>query len=298
MAMEQRQYGAQPEVWEPLAPEEAWGLKRKFGETAIYVSGGTLLRTQWENETRPLPDHMISLADIAEMKGIVVTDGFASIGAVETLNDCRGSDVLRSRCPLLAKAIGYIAAPAVRHLATLGGNIGSLIGDAVPALLALDAQLLLYQDHARRRMSLRQWLEGAGGARQPDDLLLRVLIPIHEQDGGDVADGGFAFYEKVGRRESFTPSLATVAGTGHVDDSGLLFDVRLTAGGGTAIPHRLTEAEAALNGTALSEGTLSIVHEIIKRQYAAAGGLFAGSDYRKEASANLITAQFWKLLKK
>ncbi|MDF2836446.1 MAG: molybdopterin dehydrogenase FAD-binding [Paenibacillus sp.] len=293
MAMEYSRFGEAPEVWEPRTVEEAWLLRRKFGETAIYVSGGTLIRTQWENETRRVGDHLISLANIAELKGIVLSEGTASIGAAETLNDCKGNKALEAGCPIMAKAIGGIAAPSIRHLATIGGNIGSLIGDAIPALLALDAELLVYQEHGRRRLALREWLEGAGGARWQDDLVIRVLVKTKQ-----AGDESFAFYEKVGRRESFTPSLATVAGAGTVDENGELKEVRLSAGGGAAIPHRLTAAEDALNGTSLSEATLSVVHEMIKRQYAAAGDLFAGTDYRKEASANLITAQFWKLLRK
>lgn len=298
MAVEMSSSNEQPEVWEPRSAEEAWRLKRRFGEKAIYVAGGTLLRTQWENETRRMEEHLISLASIAEMKGVYVTAGTASIGAAESLNDCKSSESLREYCPLLAKAIAQIAAPSVRHLATIGGNIGSLIGDAVPALLALDAELLVYQAHGRRQLTLRQWLEGGSdGVRQPDDLVLRVLIPRTVRDGQDRAQG-FAFYEKLGRRESFTPSQATVAGTGVIDESGAMSDVRLSAGGGTAIPHRLTQAEGVLNGSSLSGETLSVVYEMIKRQYAAAGDLFAGAEYRKEASANLITAQLWKLLKK
>jgi carbon-monoxide dehydrogenase medium subunit len=293
MAMEYALSGGTPEVWEPRTVEEAWLLKRKFGETAIYVSGGTLIRTQWENETRRVGDHLISLANIAELKGIVLSEETARIGAAETLNECKGNKALEEGCPILAKAIGAIAAPSIRHLATIGGNISSLIGDAIPALLAVDAELLLYQEQGRRRLTLREWLEGAGGVRRQDDLVIRVLIKTKP-----VGEDHFAFYEKVGRRESFTPSLATVAGTGTVNENGELAEVRLSAGGGAAIPHRLTGAEDALNGASLSEAALSVVHEMIKRQYSAAGDLFAGTDYRKEASANLITAQFWKLLKK
>ncbi|MHA6484289.1 FAD binding domain-containing protein [Paenibacillus sp. strain BS8-2] len=293
MAMEYRQSGEQSIVWEPRTVEEAWALKRKFGETAAYVSGGTLIRTQWENETRPRGEHLISLANIVEMKGIVLTEEIASIGAGETLNECKGNHALEAGCPLLVTAIKQIAAPSVRNLATLGGNIGSLIGDSIPALLAMDAEVLMYQDHTRRRLSVREWLEGAAGVRQRDDLVIRVFVPVRIQ-----SDQQFAFYEKVGRRESFIPSLTTVAGTGTVRGNGEFQDVRLSAGGGAAIPHRLTQAEAVLNGTSLSEATLSGVHEMIKRQYAAAGDLFAGTDYRKEASANLITAQFWRMLKK
>lgn len=48
-------------VWQPRTLAEAWQLKRTLGEQAVIVSGGTLLRTQWEAGTAIMPGHLISL---------------------------------------------------------------------------------------------------------------------------------------------------------------------------------------------------------------------------------------------
>lgn len=298
MTMEEKRSGTSaPRLWQPSTPREAWELKSQWGERACYVSGGTLLRTQWENGVRSMPDHLISLDNLTEMRGIRFEGipGKLTIGALESLQELRQHAVLGIHAPILLQAAACIAAPSVRQLATIGGNIASLSGDAVTALLALEAILYICKgDERMLEIPLGEWIAGANGVRHVDDLIVGVAIPVREMKESDFLLP-FGFFEKLGRREAFTPSLVTVAATGSVDREGRLEGVRLTAGGGTALPHRLDEAEEALNGQRLSSTTLTQVHELIKTRYAAAGDAFAGSAYRKEVSANLIAAQLWKL---
>jgi xanthine dehydrogenase C subunit len=296
MAMEMAKQPEQQQVWQPATVEEAWLLKRRLGEIASYVSGGTLLRTQWENGVKLAPLHLISLESIQELSGVQLSEGYASIGAAMNLNECRSHEVLQQYGGLLLKAAQQIAAPSIRHMATVGGNISSLVGDSVPALMAMDAKLVVFRGSARHSLSIREWVQGTAGAREADDIICRVLIPV-DSDTPKQPDEWFQFYEKVGRREAFTPSLVTVAGEGRLSEDGVIHEVRLSAGGGSALPDRLPDAEQALSGSRLSEEMLSFIHQTIKNQYRAAEDLFAGSEYRKEASANLITSRLWKLMK-
>lgn len=296
MAMEMAKHSERQTVWQPATAEEAWLLKRRLGDTACYVSGGTLLRTQWENGVKPAPLHLISLESIEELRGVQLTEGYASIGAAMNLNECRSHEALRQYGGLLVRAIEQIAAPSIRHLATIGGNISSLVGDSVPALMAMDARLIVIRGSERLALSIRKWVQGTEGAREADDIIGRVLIPA-DPDASEQSDEWFQFYEKLGRREAFTPSLVTVAGEGRLSEDGVLREVRLSAGGGSALPDRLPDAEQALSGSRLSEEMLSFIHQSIKNQYKAAEDLFAGSEYRKEATANLITSRLWKLMK-
>lgn len=285
-----------PQVWQPQHAEEAWTLKRRLGETACYVSGGTLLRTQWENEVRPIPAHLISLESIRELRGIRRTARGISIGALTTLAECGDDEQLGSAAPSLAQAVSHVAAPSVRNLATIGGQIAGLTGDSLPALLALDAELIVYRDGGWRSESLARWLRAEDSARRPDDLICRVVL---RKETADASPGEpFRFYEKLGRREGFAPSLVTVAGCGRITDDGTVTGVRLASGGGSALPARLPEAEEALNGARLSAGMLELVHGLIRGHYDAAEDWFAGASYRKEASANMITARLWQLMKR
>lgn len=132
---------APPGVYQPRSLQEAWELKTILGEGAVYVSGGTLLRTQWEAGTAPLPRQMIDLRNIAGMGEIGLAEDYLTIGSLVSLSQCRENRDLREIAPAVQEAARNIAAPAVRNLATLGGNISSGYGDILPALLVYDAEV-------------------------------------------------------------------------------------------------------------------------------------------------------------
>ena len=70
------------------------------------------------------------------------------------------------------------------------------------------------------------------------------------------------------------------------------------AGDGSTMRKMVPEAERTRISNGLSEDMQSFIDRSIHVQYRAASDLFAGSAYRKEASANLITARLWKLIKR
>jgi carbon-monoxide dehydrogenase medium subunit len=114
----------------------------------------------------------------------------------------------------------------------------------------------------------------------------------------EVADGGktkrIFFYDKVGRREAFTPSLVTTALSGCVDESGKLGDLRIAAGGGQTTPCRLYACESLLNGRMVEPDLLYALYEQILQEYDPRGDMFASAEYRKQTAANVITAGLWK----
>jgi carbon-monoxide dehydrogenase medium subunit len=301
-------------VAEPSTLHEAWRLKQEGGAGAVYVAGGTLLRTQWENGAASAPSLIIGLDGVMEYRSIAFDHQKEElvIGALTSLEEIRRSHVVAAHVPILIQAVSAIAAPSIRRLATLGGNIASLSGDAVTALLVLDAELTLYRGGpGLERVTLKDWLEGGEYVRGNGALVLEVGIPARFANGnqagasmvngmGSAAQGefrSFGFFEKLGRREAFTPSIVTVAAMGRLDGNSRFAQVKLTAGGGAALPHRLYEAERFLNGRHVGPSSLAELHTLIMEGCASVGDLFASTDYRKEVAANLLTARLWELLK-
>ncbi|RJX40689.1 hypothetical protein D3P09_01335 [Paenibacillus pinisoli] len=285
-------------VWQPDNVEEAWRLKRSFGERSSYTAGGTLLRRQRQNGIRPEPKHLISLLGIPELHGLRLSDGAVSIGAGTALNECRQHPLLKQHGELLVTAIGQFAAPSVRHLDTIGVNISGL-GDAVPALVALNAQLVIFRGRGWGRCPILDWIQGKGGAREPDDLLVRVEIPVDSEGDADRAQEElFAFYEKSELRAAFVPTLVTVAAQDKTAEDERIAEQRIPAEGASDSSDRLTSAERRTNGSTLSDKMLGLIHEAIRGHYRAAEDLFADTNYRKETTRNLISAQLWKLMKR
>ncbi|WP_150273061.1 FAD binding domain-containing protein [Paenibacillus tepidiphilus] len=283
-----------PALRQPRSLREAWELKSACAEQAVYVSGGTLLRTQWEAGTAAVPQVLIDLRNIAGMEDVTRDDDYLTIGSLVTLTACRRSGALASAGPAAAEAARQIAAPAVRNLATLGGNIASGYGDILPALLVHDAELAVYDGNLLRVQPVEAWLERRwSGAIPPAELVAGVRLPLDQGSGGS----RLAVFRKVGRREAFTASLVTIAVTADWDAAArTLRRVRLAAGGGSGRPQRLAAAEALLEGAELSRSLLGAVYEAVEHGFASYDDPFAGEQYKKKTAGNLIVSELWQTL--
>ncbi|MDP4098725.1 FAD binding domain-containing protein [Paenibacillus sp. P96] len=275
-----------PAVRIPAVVEEAMHWKNTSEGTSCYVGGGTLLRTQWEGDAVPLPQHIIALNGIANLQGISLDNGMLSVGALTSLAECCRNPLLAVNAPLLAEAARLIGAPSIRTTATIGGNIASGIGDSIPALLVLRAQLEWHTEDGPVRIAIEDWLERIRqGIHGQEAILQRVLIPI--QSGEEV----FRF-RKIGRREAFTPSLVTVAFMGRPDSGGRWSPVTAAAGGGAGIAMRLVRTEALLqNGLT----DLSSLVQTVKEEFETFTDAFASAEYRAMTAGNLLAAELYKL---
>ncbi|MBB3127988.1 carbon-monoxide dehydrogenase medium subunit [Paenibacillus rhizosphaerae] len=300
--------GDAPNVWHPADAREAYLLKRRLGRQAVYVAGGTLLRTEWEAGSRSVSPHWIDLQRAAGMGEVFMQTGGLCIGSQVTLGTCRKHPTLTSLYPLVGKAIRCTAAPSVRNVATLGGNVCSGVGDVLPSLLLYDAELVWQNEQGREApLPLREWLElRAAGALDPDRILLAIRLPeradesgIRQASGGDDALPSLLrieVYHKVGRREAFSPSLVTTAVSAEIDAAGCFRQVKIAAGGGKAMPARLGALEAWLVGSKADLSRLPDVYERVMEEYQPAGDIFAGESYRRKTAASLIAADLWQLL--
>ncbi|CAI6025694.1 FAD binding domain-containing protein [Cohnella sp. JJ-181] len=287
-----------PSVWQPVSAEEAWRLKREIGTGASFVAGGTLLRTQWEAGLAPYPAHMIDLTGVAELSGcgpVDEEDGGWRIGAITTLAQCRSHAGLFAAYPLIMEAARTIAAPAVRNLATIGGNALSRTGDMATALLALDSELLWQNDAGTVLEPLSDWLdrERAGLSGAPG-LLIAILLPAACRMPITPNARRRCAFHKVGRREAFIPPVVNVALNVELDGDGAVADIRISAGGGTMIPARLAAAEALVRGRLPDAALLEELHAVVMGEYAPMPDPLVGEDYRRMTAANLAAAALWQ----
>lgn len=297
-----------PFVWHPRNADEAWELKRTYGADAVFIAGGTLLRTQWEAGTVIMPQHLINLGSILGSSDIGVKENCVSIGALTLLSQCRSSELLHRTHPLLVEALRNVAAPSIRNMATLGGNIASMVGDTLPALLNYDAVLYWYDGQREQSETLELWLLSltttavANLPDRKDRVLLRIELPFLEGEDLTLSQPSlnrttkrFSAFHKVGRREVFTPSVVTTALTGMIDTEGCISDVRIAAAGGQTTASRLNMLEQALNGRTLDQNVIGLAYQLVLQQFEPRGDFFASVEYRKVTAANLIVSELWTL---
>ncbi|MEK4057503.1 FAD binding domain-containing protein [Paenibacillus sp. FSL F4-0087] len=295
--------GAQPTVWQPVNLDELQALKNELSGKYYFAAGTTLLRTQWEGGLVPVPEHMISLARIPDASGVYVDGDDLVIGALTPLSHC-ATDVLLQQLPILQSAMNAIAAPSIRNMATIGGNIVSGVGDSIPALLVYDAQLYWLTDNGMEMRSLSSWLNGGrDGSRNPNDVLMRIHIPMENTPLPDANSEQTAvareisFYRKLGRRETFTASLVTIAFHGEVDIDGHWIKIAIAAGGGSGMAMRLTESEKLLLGGETSVMQASSLAASVMAEFVTYSDAFATEEYRKQTAGNMLGAGLWEALR-
>ncbi|MGC1430108.1 MAG: hypothetical protein WA822_16070, partial [Albidovulum sp.] len=103
----------------------------------------------------------------------------------------------------------------------------------------------------------------------------------------DTASGYGGSFQKVGQRRSLVISVACCAALVKADHTGRVFeDVRLALGGVGPRPIRMFEAEAALQGEAISHALI----DRVARTAAEAVGSRSRQEYRREVVVNFVRA--------
>jgi len=154
-------------------------LCRQRPEAALFSGGTWILRSQRSRRFR-LPEALVSLRGIDELRRIGRTESRIDIGAAASIQ--RILTVARTRLPrILRETLESIAPQGIRSLATLGGNVcvpeRSMTG--FPTLHILDAKLEF------RRLGSSRWVpvtssRDASGTLliQPGEVLTRIRIPL------------------------------------------------------------------------------------------------------------------------
>jgi CO/xanthine dehydrogenase FAD-binding subunit len=204
--------------------EDALAHKSRLGAAARWVAGATALQLEWteagaQSSFHPPADAvLIDISRIDCGPDVTVRDTTLRLAATASLETVRRAAPVAGRLPVLADAIGSIAALGVRHTATVGGNLAWGAGDLVPLLLALDARLITAGGGT---VSLASRI----AAPHDGSLILAVEVPL---------PAGPVIFEKVGRRAAFSPSLVTVAAVARPDS------VLCAIGGGPVPPQVAT----------------------------------------------------------
>ncbi|MCM3600490.1 FAD binding domain-containing protein [Robertmurraya korlensis] len=271
------------EVLIPTSLEQAWDLKEKFGETASFIAGGTLMQTHWAKGFN-CPLYLISLDQVNEVKGwgkdLVNGQSYTRLGASITLDFCRQNKELFH--PLLVEAARNIAAPAVRNKATIGGNIANGFGDMIPALLAMDAVITVFDGNLVHLQPFYDFIKN-----HSQSLIISVQVPDDQTKR--------FFYKKLCHRESFTPSIVTVAGTFHLNEKKELSAVRLAVSGSTTQPQRLYECERLLEGSAPTNDQLQKLFQTIEEEFTPTTDVFSTAIYKKSVAANWVVSEIARL---
>jgi len=265
----------------PSLPDALALLAREPGSWQPFA-GGTDLMVLLE-AGKLSHKRYLSLAKLADLRGIEVTDDAVTLGALTTYTEVQNQPLLRSEFPLLVAAARETGSVATQNRGTLGGNIvnASPAADSPPALLVYDAEVELVSVRGAR------WLPYHGfhtGYKKmllaPDELLCRIRLPRR-------ATAWRQYYRKVGTRKAQAISKVCFAGAALIE-RGTIRDIRIALGSVAPIVMRAVKTEDAIRNSEVTPSAIASARAALGREIAPIDDIRSTARYRLRVAQNLL----------
>ncbi len=255
--------------------------------SAAVLAGGTDLVVGARSGKRPLPESIVAIHRLQELRGIgLLASGGIKIGALTTHGDLEASpDVMRS-WSAISDAAALVGSPATRHLGTLGGNLcnASPAMELGSPLLVFDAIVELAAKGRRRRVPLSSFVLGPGRtAAAAGELLTAVTLPAQQRR----FSAGSA-YLRLEYRQAMEIAVVGAAAHVAVDKRGRcrLARVALTAVAPTCI--RVPDAEEQMVGARLDDELIDRASQTAAAAARPIDDVRASAGYRREMVAVMV----------
>ncbi len=240
----------------------------------------------WVTKQHKQYTQVLDVTRAAELRQVAQHADAIHIGAAVTLTDAFAA--LTAQWPQLHRFATRFAGLPVRNSGTLGGNVanGSPIGDSMPLLIALRAQVVLAsQARGERQLPLEDLYTGyRQNVMAPDELLVRIMVPRPS------AQEQLRAY-KISKR--FDDDISAVCLVLNLDIAdGTVQRASIGAGGVAATPARARQTEAALTGQPWTEATAQRAAAVLQAEFSPISDMRASGAYRREVLGGLLQ-RYW-----
>ncbi len=266
----------------PTSLAEAVDARRDHPDYLVLAGGTDVMVGAID---RPAPIGVIDIFGLPELCVCEHDDeGRLRLGAGMSYAHLLGDARVAAAAPALVESAREIGALQIQARGTLGGNLGtcSPVGDTLPVLLALDAEIELRGPDGTRWLPVDDFCTGyRTTALAADELIVSVRLPVDSSSREQV-------WRKVGTRRAQSISKVMLCASTHRRDDGRLADVRIGLGAIAARPLRARATEAVLEG-ALPDGPLAArAAQAVLNDIAPIDDVRSRADYRRATTARLI----------
>ena len=271
------------EYFKPDNLEQVHELIMSSPIPAKVSAGCTDITIQLSQKDSP-PTRLISLKNIRELSGIRQSEGGdIFIGATVSHADIAQSPLLMRVFPALAKASGLVAAPSIRNMGTIGGNIcnASPSADTAPPLLAYDAKAVIWKSAAEKIIPVDKMFVGPSASILKADEVLKGFVL--KSQNGLIAD-----FEKLGIRRAMEIALVNVCLAIQLNDNNVCKKIRIALGAVAPTPMRAKKAEAKITDRIISRSLITQTAETAMNEIAPITDIRASAGYRKKMVGALV----------
>ncbi|MGH7119192.1 MAG: FAD binding domain-containing protein [Acetobacteraceae bacterium] len=250
------------------------------GAAGAFLAGGTwVMRAPLRHETHA--PFYVGIGRIPELNVIDIEENQIRIGACVTHAQLAARLANVAPCNGLTTAARSAANPAIREMATIGGNLWTWdfpAADLPPALLCLDAELELHTPSRQQRLPIEHFLKERRNL-EPGTLLTQVIVPRRPVRTGHAR----LPLRKAGDYPVVIVSMAAILAANRVAD-----DIRVAVGSLETSPLRWPQLERQLVGRPLDP---RIAHDLAAAEatsFAARDSVEAPGWYRLQVLPALV----------
>jgi xanthine dehydrogenase small subunit len=240
----------------------------------------------WVTKQHKQYTQVIDVTRAAELREVAQHADAIHIGAAVSLTDAFAA--LTAQWPQLHRFATRFAGLPVRNSGTLGGNVanGSPIGDSMPLLIALRAQVVLAsQARGERQLPLEDLYTGyRQNVMAADELLVRIVVPR------PTSQEQLRAYKISKRFDDDISAVCLVLNLDIVD--GTVQRASIGAGGVAATPARARQTEAALAGQPWTEATAQRAAAVLQAEFSPISDMRASGAYRRQVLGSLLQ-RYW-----
>jgi len=216
------------------------------------IAGGSDLVVGARQGTAALPEALVAIDRLDELKGIVTDESGVRIGAGVTHAELMTDPVIVDGLTALADAAALVGSPSTRNVGTIGGNVmnASPAMDTGAPLVVLGATVELATTGGSRRVPVSELWDGPGTTTAAAD---ELCVALHVPPSGDRSGSA---YVRLEYRRAMEIAVVGAAAAVTLDDSGALATARVAL---TAVAPSIVEVTGLdLTGRSAEDAVASV----------------------------------------
>jgi CO/xanthine dehydrogenase FAD-binding subunit len=143
--------------YQPTDIEQTKTLLSELKKAKILAGGTDLIISIHKKGI--IPEYLIDLSHVSELKNIEEGKNYISIGSMVTFSQMKESKLIGKHYNSLYECTMHMGSPQVRNTATIGGNIvnAGSAADIIPCILAHEGILVIESKTKSRKVSCRDY---------------------------------------------------------------------------------------------------------------------------------------------
>ena len=236
----------------PTSVADAVGLLAKSNGSARPLAGGTDL-IDHVRTGRLSTDLIVDLKKIPELMVLELNDSGFRLGAAVPCYQIYEHPGIVEKYSAIADSSNIIGGMQIQNRASVGGNLANAgaAADSTPALIALDATVVISGPSGTKEVPVDQFCTGPGqNILEPGEIIVELKFPPRLPHSG-------SHYRRFIPRNEMDIAVVGVAASVVLDESGENFvSARIGLGAVAAKPFYAEEASNALAGQPVNDETI------------------------------------------